>query len=161
MRQWERYTSGPYRNVEVPGDHYFIASHHRQVTRQVGQECLGQIDRMRGGLLGVGHSWVGGGGSVAPAAGSSTEPAAPAGADAPAGAAATRSPIGTGLIPLVVRPYQRAVSRLEDWQDAWCRQEPGAGGGEGSRGLLLLSIVLLLAAVLVQLASVLAVERLR
>ena len=162
MRQWERYTSGPYRNMEVPGDHYFIASHHRQITREVGQECLGQIERMRGGLLGVGHSWVGGGGNAAPAAGpSSSEPAAPARTDAPAGAVARRPLLGTGLIPLIVRPYQRAASRLEDWQDERCRQEPGAAGGQGSRGLLLLSIVLLLAAVLVQLGSLVAVERLR
>ena len=46
-----------------------------QVTDVVGQECLQLMERFRGGLLGVGHSWV----SAPPAA----TPAAPAAALAP------------------------------------------------------------------------------
>ena len=32
VAQWKKYTTGPYRNIEVPGgDHYFVSSHYRQV----------------------------------------------------------------------------------------------------------------------------------
>lgn len=38
---------------------------HVQVTAEVAQVCLALVDGMRGGLLGVGHSWVAGPGEAA------------------------------------------------------------------------------------------------
>ena len=32
MEQWQQYTTGPFRNVPVAGDHYFVSSQYRQVS---------------------------------------------------------------------------------------------------------------------------------
>ena len=31
MQQWAAYTTGPFRNVYVEGDHYFVSTHYREV----------------------------------------------------------------------------------------------------------------------------------
>ena len=32
IAQWEQYTMGPYRNIDIPdGNHYFISTHYREV----------------------------------------------------------------------------------------------------------------------------------
>jgi hypothetical protein len=58
MSQWKNYTKGRYRNVPVHGDHYFVSTHYKEVTGEVGRECISLIDGLRGGIMGA-HSWVG------------------------------------------------------------------------------------------------------
>lgn len=59
MKGWRRHTRGRYRHVRVDGTHYFVSTHYKEVTAQVGQECVGLMEGMKGGVLGAQHSWVG------------------------------------------------------------------------------------------------------
>ena len=98
MVEWQRYTTGPFQNVPIDGDHYFVSTQYRQASRShprltcahalraanpapplcaaaqvtdvVTQECLELVERFRGGILGEGHSWV-----AAPPAAAEPDPA--------------------------------------------------------------------------------------
>ncbi|KAK9803914.1 hypothetical protein WJX72_004698 [[Myrmecia] bisecta] len=59
MAKWGDYTTGPFRNVPIKGDHYFVSTHYCEVADAVTQELLDIMDGLQGGLLGEGHSWVG------------------------------------------------------------------------------------------------------
>eukprot|EP00887_Chlorella_sp_A99_P003340 scaffold26.g3340.t1 len=61
MQQWPRYTRAGCRIVPVEGHHYFVSTHFRQVTREVGQEALALVEawQLGGGVL-VGNHSVGG-----------------------------------------------------------------------------------------------------
>jgi len=63
VAQWARFvdeTSTPFTLVPVPGgDHYFVASRHREVAVTLGSVLLDAVEAcLPGGLLGEGHSWV-------------------------------------------------------------------------------------------------------
>lgn len=83
-----------------------------QVTREVGQECLKLQERMRGGLLGAGHSWVG----PPPTGGSDASAAATDGDDRPAAAvaAAVPDPAAPGVL---YRLADRMYNAVEDAKD--------------------------------------------
>lgn len=58
MKGWRKHTTGRYRHVYIPGTHYFVSTHYREVTSLLAEECLGLMEGMRGGIMGQGHSWV-------------------------------------------------------------------------------------------------------
>ena len=62
MKGWRKHTTARYRHVYIKGTHYFVSTHYREVTTEVGGELMALMEEARGGLLGAGHSWVGGGG---------------------------------------------------------------------------------------------------
>lgn len=62
MKGWRKHTTARYRHVYIKGTHYFVSTHYREVTTEVGGELMTLMEEARGGLLGAGHSWVGGGG---------------------------------------------------------------------------------------------------
>jgi acyl transferase domain-containing protein/surfactin synthase thioesterase subunit/acyl carrier protein/NAD(P)-dependent dehydrogenase (short-subunit alcohol dehydrogenase family) len=64
MKGWRKHTRGRYRNVDVDGTHYFVSTHYKEVTTDIGRECLGIMESLKGGLLGQQHSWVGGDGGA-------------------------------------------------------------------------------------------------
>jgi surfactin synthase thioesterase subunit len=61
MKGWRRHTTARYRHVYIKGTHYFVSTHYREVTTEVGGELMALMEEARGGILGAGHSWVGGG----------------------------------------------------------------------------------------------------
>lgn len=61
MKGWRKHTTARYRHVYIKGTHYFVSTHYREVTTEVGGELMALMEEARGGLLGAGHSWVGGG----------------------------------------------------------------------------------------------------
>ena len=61
MKGWRKHTTARYRHVYIKGTHYFVSTHYREVTTEVGGELMALMEEARGGILGAGHSWVGGG----------------------------------------------------------------------------------------------------
>lgn len=59
MKGWRKHTKGRYRHVNVDGTHYFVSTHYKEITADIGHECLGVMESLKGGLLGQQHSWVG------------------------------------------------------------------------------------------------------
>lgn len=119
-----------------------------QVTAEVGQECLGLQERMRGGLLGAGHSWVASplGGHVAPsghegAAAPSAADAAPQPASADAACAVTikaggpfgaSGPANTAAATGVTAPGMAAKVDGTAPDATNAAPAPAAGNGHGS-----------------------------
>lgn len=64
MKGWRKHTSKKYRHVIVDGTHYFVSTHYRFVTGEVGRECMELMEGWKGGIMGAGHSWVGGTGEA-------------------------------------------------------------------------------------------------
>ncbi len=64
MKGWRKHTTARYRHVYIKGTHYFVSTHYREVTTEVGGEMMALMEEARGGILGAGHSWVGGGGGT-------------------------------------------------------------------------------------------------
>lgn len=60
MKGWRKHTTGRYRHVKVAGTHYFVSTHYKEVTAEVGGELVTLMEQARGGILGAGHSWIGG-----------------------------------------------------------------------------------------------------
>ena len=56
--QWGNYTTGPYRNVPIMGDHYFVSTKYREVAEIVRKQLMDLLDAAPGGLLGNDYSWV-------------------------------------------------------------------------------------------------------
>ena len=61
MKGWRKHTTSRYRHVKVHGTHYFVSTHYKEVTAEVGGELMTLMEQAKGGLLGAGHSWIGGG----------------------------------------------------------------------------------------------------
>ena len=65
MKGWRKHTSGRYRHVKITGTHYFVSTHYKEVTAEVGGELVTLMEQAtKGGLLGSGHSWIGGAGDL-------------------------------------------------------------------------------------------------
>lgn len=59
MKGWRKHTRARYRHVKVQGTHYFVSTHYKPVTAEVGSEMLGWMEQVtKGGVLGAGHSWI-------------------------------------------------------------------------------------------------------
>jgi hypothetical protein len=131
MKGWSRHTTAPYKRIKIDGDHYFVSTHYREVTALINHECLGLMERMKGGILGAGFSWVADVADLPAAGAAAADAEGDGGAEGAEGAGARRALAAAAMRRAAV--WLAVAMPLLAWLVRWCLvvlQQQRRGGAQ-------------------------------